>query len=515
MINPFSSVFFILGAFALGAVSAYAMAPYYFWPLLFIGLSGLYVLLHHAKTARMAGVYGFVFGLGYFGFGLSWIGNALLIDGNSYRWVWPLAVAGLPVILSPFPALACGFFKRFCCTDNIRGYLAFTGFLALSELLRGHLFTGFPWNLYGYAWADMLPIVQITSHGTIYFLTALTIFWAALPGCLLISTHRNTIRFFIATVGIGLFAGLYVWGDARLQAHPTQYHENINLAIVQPNIAQSKKWDPQYMGDNFLQTVALSRHQDGNDQPRTTYIIWPETTVSQHYLNSPRIIEMIRNMLGSYNGKAYLITGALLQDSNDGSYTNSLIMIDSTGKITNVYNKSHLVPFGEYIPLDSIFNISPVVGFSGFVQGGGPTTFKTPEGIRYAPLICYEVIFPGAVIRKNADVPDVIINVTNDGWYGISAGPHQHFVQSLYRAIEEGVPVARSANTGFSGLIDPFGRVISQSNLFEEKVQNIKMPKKFAQTPKNIYSAKVIIFALFICLILLGLKKFSGNTNDN
>lgn len=465
-------------AFLCGAAAAFSMAPYNFVVLLFLSLGGLYWIVSCCRSSFQAFLNGYLYGLGYFVFGLYWIGNALLIEGNPYRWVWPLAVMGLPALLSFFPAMACCTARKFLDLKRLWGYGGFVVFLTLSEWIRSHLFTGFPWNLYGHAWSEILPVVQVVSFSNIYFLTFLTIFWMSIFGFFLVSHEKRFLNLGLVVLAVGTFALSYGYGKMRLDSASIAQDNQYSFVIVQPNIRQDEKWDSNKVLENFTKILDLSRNKDEmqGDTEKATYIIWPETALAYYLLDKPWAISMIVDVLSGYRN-AYLITGALRYDPDKNAYYNSVIMIDAKGEISNIYNKSHLVPFGEYIPLSNIFDIAPIVGFKGFDVGEGVKTFSTPEGFRYSPVVCYEIIFSGHVTDRNS-VPKarMIINVTNDGWYGISPGPYQHFAQAVFRAAEEHVPVIRSANTGFSGMIDAYGRTVYKSALFQGGAKKLLYP---------------------------------------
>lgn len=472
--------FLCVVAFLSGVVTAFSMAPYNFVVLLFVSLGGLYWILDKAKTSFQAALNGYFFGLGYFIFGLYWIGNALLVDGNPYRWVWPLAVLGLPALLSFFPATACYIIKKFFNMKRVWGYAGFVAVLSIFEWLRGHLFTGFPWNLYGHAWVDILPIVQVVSFSNVYFLTFLTVFWMSIFGFFAVGAEKRFVKAGLFFLAAGVFTSCYVYGKIRLDSAPMEENRDYAFVLVQPNIRQDEKWNADKILENFTKTLELSRNHGHGEEvdEKATYIIWPETAITYYLLDKPWAISMITDVLSEYP-KAYLITGALRYDPDKDAYYNSSIMIDAKGNISNIYNKSHLVPFGEYIPFNNLFDIAPIVGFKGFDIGTGVQTFETAEGLRYSPVVCYEIIFSGHVVNKN-DSPDadIIINVTNDGWYGISPGPYQHFAQAIFRAVEENTPVIRSANTGFSGMVDPYGRTLYKTSLFKDDTKKLLYPTR-------------------------------------
>lgn len=469
-------------AVLLGIISSFAMAPYNFPPALFIGLSGLYVLLTKQTSAKLAALIGFSFSFGYFGISLSWIGNALLIEDNPYWWAWPFAVAGLPLLLSLFTATSCYIYKCICKEQkNIISISTFILLMFLNECARGLLFTGFPWNLYGYTWISVMQIAQVASLYNVYLLTFLTILWASIYGYLVISKDTLYIKASLALIVILSLALSYIYGHNRINSYKPSYHDNKVAIIVQPNIKQSEKWKIENRARNFLSLVELSKYKQDNThtpQQKNYYIVWPETAISQDLINSPWVSRTIAQFLNEYPGNATLITGALRYNNEQTQFYNSVITYNKNGEIIHTYDKSHLVPFGEYMPFEKIIDIAPIVGFSGFQKGSGPTPLKLDDQITALPLICYEIIFPEEIPTRNIDI---FINVTNDAWYGDSAGPRQHLVQTQFRGIETGIPILRSANTGISAIINPLGYTTDIAHLNKKTILQENFPISFAK----------------------------------
>ena len=316
----------------------------------------------------------------------------------------------------------------------------------------------------------MLEMLQILHVSDAYFLTALTIFWGASLGFIYIEWPNKKTALSTALITVISILSVYAYGYSRLSTSKTQFNDNITIRLVQPNIEQAAKWQRDKMTAHFENMVELSIADSSESQ--TTFIIWPETATNHLFLDNEFSLSQIRDALSTYIGDAYLITGAFLRD-DDGLPSNSLIVLNKNAEIIARYNKSHLVPFGEYIPFQQYIPLKSVTGFSGFKQGHGRETLQI-ENFSFSPLICYEILFPNNIIN-NSKAPDAIINVTNDGWYGDSAGPHQHLLKARFRAIEEGTPVIRSANTGISAIIDPYGRYVKHLNLLEygSATQNI------------------------------------------
>jgi apolipoprotein N-acyltransferase len=502
--------FNLILSFAAGALAAFAMPPTGFWFTLFISLPALHCAVLSAKNKKVAFFAGWLFGFGYFVISLSWIANALLVDGNPYLWAWPLAAAGLPALLSFFPALACLVTKRFMRLDRLSGWFGFIGALALSEWLRGNIFTGFPWNLFGYTWVDHLPMIQSLYLSDVYMLTLLTMLWAFAPALLLLKSKSQ--RFMGVAIVLFTLLGNLAYGYASLNTAPSPATSDLNIRVVQPNIPQSEKWERSKTFGHFVRHLQLSKQAPAPDGP--VIVVWPETAVSFSLLQTPPAQIAMRDMLARLPVGSSLLTGYLRRDEEQGAYFNSLVEIDRSGAIKNVYDKHHLVPFGEYIPFQQWIPLKPIVQFQGFGRGDGPQTLESQQGIKFSPLVCYEIIFPGKSV-KNSSSADFIVNVTNDAWYGKSAGPYQHLAISLYRAVENGIPVIRSANTGFSAVIDPYGKTSLSDALFTEDVINAKMPPKRKDflMPHLFKNGIFLILALsFFGFALIG-KYF--NTNED
>jgi len=457
-VNPF------LASIVLGHLSAYGMGPYFLWPVLLICLSLYWVVFTsfaNDKTWKSF-LSGFLFGFGFFVSGLWWIGNALLVGGNEFKWAYPFAVCGLPLLLSIFPTLALGCVRIFAAGRSLKSFLAFIVMMFLSEFIRGTCFTGFPWNLSGMTWTNNLAVLQILSIGGVYLLSALTLFMFTAPAFAVKGDSPKSLRALVFILALGTGCGLYIFGADRLAHNPTTFNQDVVVQMIQPNIKQEDKWNPDKHWDNFRTTISLIEPVDKWQNAKTRVVIMPETTLTYHDFDAEQAIQNIKGRLSGYNEKnIYLLSGILLRD--EVGYHNSLAVFDKDMNFLESFDKFHLVPFGEYIPFQNYIPIPTVTEFSGFAEGAGPRTLSHPNLPPFAPLVCYEVIFPGEVTA--APRPEWMVNVTNDAWYGVSPGPFQHFAQAQYRAIEEGLPMVRVAQTGISAIIDPYGRVTTVSGL--------------------------------------------------
>jgi apolipoprotein N-acyltransferase len=490
---PFFLHLFLAGLCGIGL--SFIQAPYNLWYLIFPCFSVFYFIYALSHTKAQAFFLGFIFSLGYFVTGLNWIGNALLVEGNEYRWVWPLSVIGLPILLSLFTGIYTTLSHMLFKKDTLSGLIGFCALVAMAEFVRGYAFTGFPWNLYGYGWLPVMPVAQSVSVIGPYGLTFLSIIWGATIGYILLG--KMDIRLLAGALVI--FALVYGYGFVRLQNAGVKTVEGKAVHIVQPNIPQEEKWLPSMLPANFQKMVDLSVVPDSD---KKTMIVWPETALPPIFQGNMAVSERVRALLDE---NTFLVGGALSvlrnENTNQTLYQNILFgweWEDENG--VGMYAKSHLVPFGEYIPFQRFIPIKPVARFSGFEKGGGPQTMGIYEYPFFTPLICYEIIFPNLAVNEHMDRPDFILTITNDAWYGDSPGPRQHFAQARFRAIEQGLPVIRSANTGISGIIDPYGRILRKTALMEEAFINADMP---APISKTIYGyGKDYIFILMIILSL-------------
>lgn len=469
-------------AFAAGLFSAAGFAPLNIFPALLAGFAVLLLLLdacdESPRPLRSGFAVGWAFGFGQFLVGLHWIGYAFLVDPSAHLWQLPFAVTLLPAGLGLFSALACVLALYFWQEGPAR-LLVFAIFYASAEWLRGHILTGFPWNLPAYGWGASLAMLQSLSVLGVYGLSLLTVLLGvSLAGF----TRANGWR--APTVMLALFALLWAGGAARLGLHGTDLVAGVRLRIVQPNIPQAEKDRAPFYARNWQRLMELSR-APGNP----THIIWPEAAPPPFLFNrAPWALDEIALLTGSNHT---LITGATrIQRTTDNlSFYNSLFIFGPQAAAPAIYDKFHLVPFGEYVPFASVLNRIGITklteGQEGFASGDGPHAFDLQAAPAVAPLICYEIIFPGAVTPKQGPRPGWFVNVTDDSWFGPWAGPYQHLLIARARAIEEALPVVRAANTGISAVIDPYGRVSARLGLGQMGVLDAGLPRA---VPASIYA---------------------------
>jgi len=504
---PEKKLWHALLALLIGALLTLCLPPYDLWIVGFICFPLLFEILHRSP---LKGIYtGFLFGFGYFCVGLIWIGNALLVDDNPYRWAYPIAITGLPLILSIYPALACFIAKRFCNNSRLQLFIGLVGFYALSELLRGHLFTGFPWNLTGYVWSgdDFASILvsQTAAIGGIYFTSLLSAAWFLSPVLLRFKNKPQIITFMLCMVSV--IAAL-IYGALRLQDAGAATTANYNVKIVQPNISQADKWNPHKQWSNLDTLLALSQPENPQESHTKTVIIWPETAISDYFLIRSKVRPYISAALSAYDDVT-LVTGHLRVMDTQGhktrSYYNSLSVFEQNMETATHYDKTRLVPFGEYIPFQKYIPIPTVTSFSGFKKGTGNHLINLGNDIQASGLVCYEIIFPNLIPKAQIQQSSVIINVTNDAWYGDSAGPHQHLAHAKFRAIETGKPIIRSANTGITAFTDPYGRITQKIPLNKKSNLTISASISAAKLTFFVFSGQILTISLTLILCMTGL----------
>ncbi len=472
-------------AFLLGALGAGAMAPLHGVFLLIPAMTGLLWLTVSAPGARGAFAGGWWFGLGHFAAGLYWVSNALLVDAARFGWLAPLAVFGLAAVLAFFPAfvavLTLVFTRRQSAVGKVIVFASiWTGF----EWLRSWVFTGFPWNLIGSAWVFSDGMIQFAALAGVYGLSLITVLVASLPAILARSEGWGISQAPLRTITAGLLALVVVWvgGTLRLSGASQEIVPEVRLRLIQPNIDQKLKWQQDQRLKNLQEQIRMGAQESSSGEPPPTHIIWSETAATFFIANNAGARRAIAQ--GTPVG-GLTITGAPRAISTpDAGYQvwNSLHALSDKGDIVGTYDKHHLVPFGEYVPLRNVFNFMKVTaGATDFSPGPGPRTLHLKGLPPVSPLICYEVIFPGRV-RAGTDRPDWLLNLTNDSWYGVSSGPYQHFASARLRAVEEGLPLVRVANTGISGVIDGYGRVVAKLGLGKKGVVDSNLPRPLSRT---------------------------------
>ena len=471
-------------AFGAGALSQLAFAPFFVWPAMFVTFPVLVWLIDGAmsapKPARAAAHAAWWFGFGYFFFGLLWIGEAFLVEAEIFAWLLPFAVTLLPAGMALYWALAGAVAQRFWqvpsggtrIVNRVSCVIALAVALSGAEWLRGHLFTGFPWNPPGVALTGSLPFMQAVGVFGIYGLTLWAVFLFALPLVLMAGAQPGETGLARRTA-TGLVGGplllAYALGSWHLAAPALPDMPGVKVRLVQPSVPQRDKWIAEKQGAIFTSHLDLSKRDASgkiDDLAGISHVIWPEAAMPFGPLRHPEALGAIGQMLPD---GTYLLAGALRAEqdeaTNERRAYNSLMVFGAGGSLAAMYDKVHLVPFGEYLPFQGALEAIGLQNLTrqrgGFARGPAPKPLLNIPGLpAVGPLICYEAIFPDEAV-EGSERPGVLLVVTNDGWFGNSTGPYQHFHQTRLRAVEQGMTVIRAANNGISAVIDPQGRAIA------------------------------------------------------
>ncbi len=492
-------------SFCLGVAAAGALPPAHGLPLLIPAFAGLLWLITAARSPWRATLSGWWFGFGHFLAAFYWVGAALMTDPDKFTYLSVPAVICLAAGLALFPALAA-LAVSVSRQSGFARILLFAVAWTATEWLRGTILSGFPMNLIGTAWTVSEGMIQMAAVTGAYGLSFMTIL-AAGTFSLLAEPLRGGIvaRNWRAPVAmIIVLASIWFGGTIRLALQNPPPVAGVDLLIVQPNIPQELKW----RGDT--RKASLEKHMQmtlASKYDSVSHIIWPETAVPYNLSQDPGLADWLSTAVPK-NG--LLITGAIRRKGEEGSLRlwNSLHAVDSNGLLRLTYDKHHLVPFGEYMPLRNIMSFAKLTyGDVDFSSGPGAQTLEVPGLPPVSPLICYEAIFPGRVVSSETR-PGWILNITNDGWFGNTAGPYQHLQAARLRAVEEGLPLVRAANTGISAVVDPLGRYVGRLSLGTEGVLNAPLPSAIGRTPYAVMGDGTMIIMF---LISMGLVIFRGS----
>ena len=489
--------------FFLGLGLALALPPVNQTWLGCVCLSAL-IVLDHGRPAQVwtrSFREGLVFGLGYFVFALHWIGFAFLVDSKEYLWMMPFAVGGLALLMSVYWGV--GFVVvEVLVNRGWQRWLIWPCAMAVVEALRGVLFTGFPWAAPGLIADGLGGVLQVASLIGMQGLTLLVLLWGVVPGVVFLVWRKQQGKLWLPLcVAVSALAA-WGWGEHRLTNHRPDEGAGPVIRLVQPNIAQDDKWQNSN-GRAILDKLLAFTAEAGGPLGQPQVIIWPESAVPFLLDEDPSALAAIAAAL---SGDQKLLTGAIRRDVIDGDerFYTSILGIDRRGEVFSRYDKWRLVPGGEYLPLAWLLEplgFRKVVSLpESFTPGVGAQAVDVPGIGSAAMLVCYEAIFPDLIVPAGIR-PRWIVNVTNDGWFGRSIGPYQHLAQVRLRAVEQGLPVARAANTGVSAMFDSLGRVVAQSELLVPGKIDARLP--VALEPTLYARAGIVTPLLLLGLVLL------------
>lgn len=486
----------------LGVMATGALAPFFMTILLIPAFTLLFIFIDNSKSAFSGFVAGWLFGFSFFLSGTYWIANSLLIDSARFAWMIPFATLGLSGILAIYYGVvgACGhlIFRRFNMASVTSRIILFSALCSLAELMRSYLFTGFPWNAIGYSLSAGELLMQPASLVGIHGLNLLTVLFAVLPAIWLYRVQYRLRVLSVAALILGAMAG---WSVMHLsETMPSE--RTINVRMVQGNIAKQRQ-------DKAYQKQVVATYKNLTNQPSAApldLIIWPETSFP-HMLHESS--EWRESLVAFAKPQTPLLAGILrsegYHDKSKFKVFNSLASVGSDGTIES-YDKHHLVPFGEYVPFRSILPIQKIIpGKFDFSRGVMGQTLATSTGLTVAPLICYEAIFSRYAFFEKR--PDLLVSVTNDGWFGQSSGPYQHLHMARMRAVEQGLPMIRAANSGVSAVFDAKGRMLGSIALNQRAIADVSLSlgtidsTLYSRYGVGIYVA-LLIFLLTIAVII-------------
>lgn len=516
-------------ALGTGAFGALALAPIGFGPALIVPLvtavwlldgscdraptGGLRFVWPGIGALRLAFGAGWWLGFGYFVAGFWWLSAAFLIDPE-FAWALPLGVIGVPALLALFTAVGFVLARLLWAPGSAR-ILALALGLGIAEWARGHLFTGFPWNPLGMGLGGTLVTAQLAALVGLDGLTVVTVALFAAPATLCDGHDRKPL--WTPTL-VAVAAGVLIcaYGAVRLAETRTADVPNVVVRIMQPGLRPDEKFSPENKDAIVAHYIELSKREDAAKSTRladVTMLVWPESAFPFILTRDPRALATIGAFLPP---ETVLVTGAAREEDippeqghpAHSDYYNAIEVIASGGTIIDTYDKIHLVPFGEYLPFGHVLNRLGLRNFvaipGGFEPGNLRRALVIPGMPPASPLICYEAIFPGAVQPSRgarSSRPRFLLNVTNDGWFGLTSGPYQHFAQARLRTIEEGLPMIRAAATGISAIVDPYGRILESLPLGPDGIIDGGLPSAI-QRPLFARLGQTIVWMVWIAALL-------------
>jgi len=508
--------FYYYFPFILGLCTSFSLPPYSYTFINFITFTCLSVLLLSAKRAECGNrsffLIGWFFGLGFFISGLYWISISLTHD-NSFKILIPFALVIIPSFLAIFYGVATLILKRFV-SPKVSFILIFSLVFAIIEYLRGNILSGFPWNLIAYSWSWSREAIQFVSLIGTYGFNLLSITIFSFPFIFFIKVERiYKIKAFII-----LFIIIGVIFSFGVRVSKNKIYTDINdfsIKIVSPNIELNEF----FKNGNDNQTIKKLIKLSDPDKEQKTIFVWPEGMFSSTYLNEINKYKEIFYENFSDNHLIIFGINKLEYKDNKEHIYNSLVVADNNLNLLASYNKNKLVPFGEFLPYEDFFykiGLKKITyGYRSFSKGGNRTIINIKNNkynFNFLPLICYEIIYSGKLKDKKQKF-NLIVNISEDGWFGNSIGPYQHFTHAVYRAIEEGVYVVRSTNNGISAFISPYGEIVNSLKSNEKGVIEVKISKYEKNTIFSKHGNIIffLIIMLYILLILILKKTKSSN----
>ena len=483
----------------IGVFTSYSLPPYSFFFLNFITFPALffYLLFNYQNGKWMSFKIGWMFGFGYFISNLYWISNSLTFE-EIFKPLIPFSLIIIPLFLGLFYGLATFFCSFFNLKKNFSSILIFSFFFSLIEYLRSFIFGGFPWNLIAYSFTDYLELIQILSLIGTYAFNLLCITLFLMP-CVIFFNYKKKKKTFVLLFSILFLSINFFYGTSVIKKYEELNKTNLNfvIKIVSPKVDIKRFFENEAPEETILELIKLSEP----NYSENTIFIFPEGVLSNIYLQDLKNFSYIFSE--NFSDQHKIILG--ISSYENSKIFNSLIVLDKNVNILAKYDKNKLVPFGEYLPFENLlsnFGLKKITqGYQSFSSSTERNIIKL-DNISFLPLICYEVIYSGNINKNNEDY-DFIINISEDGWFGDSVGPHQHFSHSIFRSIEEGKNLIRSANNGISAHIDATGKIIGKLKSTDRGFIEVRNILKTKNTFFNSYGNKIFFYFLIFYISLI------------
>ena len=482
--------------FLLGGLATFSLEPYKVYPLIFCFSFAIFGICK-ANNLKDTFYWSFSFSFGWFSLGLYWIANAFFVKSGFYLILMPIAVASLPLLLSLIWCLAF-IISKFLSSKIGEIHINTLIVLSIFEYLRGKLLH-FPWLSPGNFFSSDEVFIQGFSFIGAYSMNIVFLLIIILP-ILIFKYKKLSILpvFFFAIPTVLLFIKSY---DRNINKPIPVSNESHLINVIQPNIKQEIKWKRALKSDHHQKLIDLTKSRNTDRNTLSTLNIWPETAFLGLYPRDKSLIKDLSERFLNPNKNEFLFTGTISANNND--YYNSALLINSKTQIKNIYNKKILVPFGEFIPLRQFLPRFDILENKiDFSSGSKNNSITIKNYYRFVPLICYEILFSDLIFKYLDQEVSIIINITNDAWFGNTIGPIQHFQFAKIRAVEFGIPVIRVANTGYSGLVSPYGEVIEKIDFNEEGILSFKLINKINDTIFKKYGNYIFFILILLTFIV-------------
>ncbi len=499
-----NQLFFFIIPLILGIISSFSLPPYNFFILNFFTFPFLFFFIIsnlHVGRWRFF-LIGWIFGFGYFISNIYWITNSLTFE-EFFLPLIPIAFFLLPLFLGLFYGLFTFIFSFFNLEKNYRSILIFAFIFSLVEFVRGNILGGFPWNLIAYSWLEYTSFIQILSIIGVYSFNLLSITLFLLPAIIFFNRSQFSKILVLVFSIISIGANIYFGKNMINKYHKAQFIDlNTNIKVIAPKIKLNRFFQKEDPNIIINELIELSKPE----KTKKTLFIFPEGILTNIYLEDLNIYK--ENFKNNFSENHKIIFG--INSQSGLKIYNSLVVLDNNLNTLANYKKNNLVPFGEFLPLENMFSkfgLKKITqGYQSFSSDDDRKIIEI-NNIKFLPIICYEIIYSGK-LNKSGEKFDFILNISEDGWFGNSIGPYQHFSHSIFRSIEEGKNLVRSANNGISAHINPIGQIVKKVESTEKGTFEIKNFKKISRTIFSQHGNKIFFyFLLFYISLIFFLKK--------